>query len=137
MGAVGDHPVAHLEAADAGADLDHHARVAVAEGNGLVELGQHRAHGGPDPVGAELVQHLAHLVGLLPGLVYEARAPELQQHALRAGGDEGVAGADQQVPGTHEGNGHGLDPGLALPEVLEYLLHFSFASLSSRRINYR
>ncbi len=122
-GPVGDHPVADREAGDALAHLDDDARVAVAERNGLVELGLDGPHRRTDAVGPQLVDDLPHLVGLLAGLVEEVGPAELEQHALRTRGHQRPAGPDQQVAGAHQWYGHLLDDGVALLEVLEDLVH--------------
>ena len=75
----------------------HYAYVAVAHGQRLAQHVAHRLQRGHQPVGADLVQHHAHLVGLLAGLVDQTSLAEVHQHALGAGRDQRVGTADQQL----------------------------------------
>lgn len=68
MRAVRDDAVAGAEILDAGRHLMHHADIAVAERDRLAELGADGIDRGHQPVRADLVQHLRHLLGLLPRL---------------------------------------------------------------------
>jgi hypothetical protein len=121
--AVAGHAVAHGKTGDARAHFHHFAHVAVAHGQRLVQLVAHGLDGGHEAVGADLVQHHAHLVGLLPRLVDEAGLAEVHQHALRAGRDQRARGADQQLPATDARARHFGHFGGAVFEVLQNLFH--------------
>ena len=60
---------------------------------------------GISPSVRTLVQHHAHLVGLLAGLVDEPGLAEIHQHAFSAGRDQRVRTADQQLPTASTGTG--------------------------------
>jgi len=77
VGTVGGHPVAGPQAGHPGPDLHDDAGVAVAQGERLVQLAEHRLQRGGDAVGAHLVQHLPHLLGLAPRLADPPRLSKL------------------------------------------------------------
>ena len=121
MLAVAHHPVTHGPSVHARPDLGHPADIAVAKRQGLVELAQHRIDGGGHAVGAGLVEHHAHLVRLLAGLVDPAGLAELHQHAFGAGGNKGAGGVDEQLTGAHPRRRHLGQPGGAVFQALQYL----------------
>lgn len=98
MLAVGDYPVAGSEARNTRAGLQHRPDIAVAERQRLVELVEHGFERRRQPVDPDLVERLAHLVGLLARLADEAGLTEIDQHPLRAGGNQRVGSADQHLP---------------------------------------
>ena len=57
-------------------------------------------------VGLDLVQHHAHLIGLLSCLVDRVGLSEVDQLSFCIGGDQGAGGADQQIApgGVRTGN---------------------------------
>ncbi len=119
--AVGGDAVARHEAGDALARRHHPADIAVAERQRLIELVAHRLQRRDQPVGRQLVQHLAHLFGLLARLVDQVRLAEVHQHALGARRHQRAARTDQQLPrpGLRTGNlGH---LGRAVAKVLQDL----------------
>ena len=74
-------------------DPRHHPDLAIAQGQGLLQLVAHRGQGRRQAVGPDLVQYLAHLVRLLAGLLQGIGLAEVDQHAFGAGGDQGAGGA--------------------------------------------
>ena len=74
------------------------------------------------PSGRTLVQHHAHLVGLLAGLVDEPGLAEFDQYGFSASGDQRVGTADQQLPAVSAGAGDVGDFGDAGLEVFEGLV---------------
>ena len=121
--AVAGDPVADRVAAHAGADFHHLANVAVAHGKRLVELVAHRGDRRHQPVGADLVEHHAHLVGLLARLVDQAGLAEVDHHAFGAGRDQRARGAHQQLPAASAGAGNVGDFRGAVLQVLQDLFH--------------
>ena len=88
MRTVGNHPLADAKEPHARADLAHRADVGIAQRQRFIELGkgrlQHRAHA----IGAQPLEQQPHALGLLQSFADEAGAPELEQHALGAGGQQ-------------------------------------------------
>ena len=100
MGTVGGDAIANGKAGHALAHIQNHAGVAVAQGQGLIEPGADRLDGGQEAIGADLVQHLGHPLGLGPGLAQQTGLAELDEHALGAGGDQATACGDEEVAGA-------------------------------------
>ena len=125
VGAVRGDAVARLQARDAGPDLKDTSGVAVSERHGLVEFAEDGLEGRHEAIGANLVEDLADLLGLAPGLGDEGPLAELDDHALGARRDERRAGLDEQVARPHLGARDLGHLGLAVPDVLEDLSHVS------------
>ena len=121
VGAVGDDAAAGGEGGGAGVEDD--AGVAVAERNGLIELGVDGLEGGGEAVGAHLLENHADFIGLLARLVDPAGLAEIEQHALGAGGDEGGAGADPELIGSGGGTGDFGERSGAVAQRLKDLEH--------------
>ncbi len=97
MFTVRGHPVAWLQIRNRCADIQHLTHIAVAEGQGFIEPAAHGLDRGHETVGLRLVESHAHLVGLLAGFLNEIGLAKVDQHALRAGGDQRARGADEDV----------------------------------------
>ena len=134
MLAVGCDTVADRETGDAGADLDHPARIAVAERQRLIELVAHGLDGRQQAVRPHLVEHHAHLVRLLPRLVDQAALAEIHEHALGARRNEGSRGANEDVPSAEPRGWRFGDLGRASAQVLQNLLHAALSPFSGGAI---
>ena len=109
-----------------GADRDHAPDIAVAHRQRLIELVAYRCDGRHQPVGADLVEHHAHLVGLLARLVDQPRLAEIDQHAFGAGRDQRARGANEQLAMAGARAGHICNLGGAVFQVLQDLFHCQF-----------
>ena len=104
--AVGDDAVADLEVRHPFSYRNHLTGIAVAQRQGLAELTKNGLQSGLQAVGLNLVQHLQHLLGLLPCLVDEVGLAEVDQHLLGPERHERAVGFDEYVPRADLGNGN-------------------------------
>src|SRR4051812_31417140 len=88
MPAVRGDPVPHCEARSAVSNLHYDASIAVAHGNGLVDLVPDRGNGRHQAVGGNLRKDLLHFVGLLACLVDPAGLAKIDEHSLSASRNE-------------------------------------------------
>ncbi|WP_235851029.1 hypothetical protein [Paraburkholderia piptadeniae] len=77
MFAVGDNAVTHLEAADIRAYRCDHAGIAIAQRERLIEFVGDCRQRCREPIGSDLLQCVAHAIGLLHCLAEQARAAEV------------------------------------------------------------
>src|SRR2546421_5763215 len=123
MFAVAHDPITDREALHAETQLGYTTNIAIPQRQRLVQLAPHRLHRSHQPIRAHLVQHQAHLVRLLAGLVHPVRLAELHEHPLGAGGNQGSGGVIEKLAWPRAGSGHLGQLGGALSKVLEDLLH--------------
>ena len=64
--------------------INNNAGVAVTQREGLIQLAADRLDGGEQAIGANLVESLFHLVGLLPCLLQQVGLAKLDEHPLGA-----------------------------------------------------
>jgi hypothetical protein len=131
MFAVGSDTVANRETSNAGADLDHPARIAIAERQGLIELVAHGFDCGQKAVCPHLVEDHADFVRLLPRLLDQAALAEIHEHAFGARRNERSRRANEDAPGAEPRGWRLGDLGRASAQILQNLLH---AALPLRRL---
>lgn len=119
---IADHPIPNLETrGQRGPDLRDAAHVAVAQGQGGIELGEDGINGRHEAVGLDLVDDHFDLVGLLPGLLQVVALAEVDEHALGSGGDKGGRGFYEELMTGRQGAGFVDQFGGAVFEILEDL----------------
>jgi len=74
MRPIAHHAIARLESLDAGPDLQHDTGIAIPQRHRFIQPREHRLQRRHQPIGANLVQHLPHLVRLRSGLGQKAAA---------------------------------------------------------------
>ena len=84
VGPVGHHAVAGGEPGYPFPDFKNRPAIRITERQRPVELRHDRFHRREDTVGADLLQDLAYLVGLLPRLIDPPRLAEFYEHSLGA-----------------------------------------------------
>ena len=130
MPAVGCDTVADRETGDAGADLDHPARIAIAKRQRLIELVAHSFDGRQETVRLHLVKDHADFVRFSPGLLDQAALAEIHKHAFGARRNERSRGANEDVPSTEPRGRDFGDLGRASAQVLQNLLHDALSPFS-------
>ena len=95
----------------------------------MIELRLDRLQRRQQAVGADLIEHLPHLVRLLARLAEQAALAELEQHAFGARRYQGLRGPDQDLAGQKARAGYVLKGSLAGLETLEDLLQVVTMSL--------
>ena len=118
------HQVDKLNVYNDGSITDDHARLAVAERDGRIQLGTHRVERGHEAIRAHLVEYLTNLVGLAARLGEQVGTAELHEHPLRACGHQSGAGLDQDVGSGDGGRDGDIDNSSgAVVETLQELFH--------------
>ena len=135
MGTIRGHDVARHQISDTGTCLDHLADIAVTQRDWLIELGLHCVHSRRQTVSLHLLDGLAHLVGLLTGLVDPVGLAKVQQHLFGTDRDQAGARADQHLPCPATGRGHIGHGDRAILEALDDLSHgLANAPLTTRAL---
>lgn len=119
---IADHPVPNLEPRlQTRPDLGDNAHIAIAQGQGRIELGEDGIDGRHEPVGLDLVDDHLDLVGLLPRLLQVIALAEIDEHALGPGGDQGGGGFYEKLMTGRQGAGFVDQFGCAVFKILEDL----------------
>ena len=125
MWPVGGHPVPGTELRNALSHSLHHAHIAIAQWQRLVQLVENGIHGRFNPIRLHLLQDLLHFIRLLFRLLNEIGLTELHQHPFCAQGYQGTRGADEYLSGLYQRGRDFLKQGMAVFQVLDELFHVS------------
>jgi hypothetical protein len=120
---VGRDPVSGPQVIYSLANVEHHARVAVAEGNPLFQLPCHSLIGLKDALCFQALQHCAYLVRVLSGLLKKASFAEFEDSAFSAWGDEALACSNQDMAVFYLGAWNIHEFCVASLLILKYLFH--------------
>ena len=98
---VGRHPITNSDVGDAYAHGHHLAHMAITERQRLIEFPKNGLQRRHQPIRLDFLDHLLHLIGLLPGFAQQIRLAKIDQHPLSPQRHQRTLGTYQHLPGPY------------------------------------